>query len=74
MALTQVKRLFKVLIFVTCKQNIIIFPDEISAVSVTSFDSYRPSKWQKVNKFGLCGNLETLRQGVGSNFWLGGEN
>ena len=52
---TQVKRLFKALIFLTCKQNIIIFPDEISAVSVTPFDSYRPSKWQKVHKFGLCG-------------------
>ena len=51
---TQVKRLFKALIFLTCKQNNHIFPDEISAVSVPSFDSYSPSKWQKVHKLGLC--------------------
>ena len=35
------------------KEHYHIFPEDISAVSVTSFDSYRPSKWQKVHKLGV---------------------
>ena len=59
---TQVKRLFKALIVLTCKQNINhTFPDEISAVSVTTFDSYRPSKWQNVHKLRLCGQFRDFK-------------
>ena len=54
---TQVKCLVKALIFLTCKQNIIIYSQ--SAVSVTSLDSYRPSKWQNV--LDLCGQFRDFK-------------
>ena len=38
---TQVKFLFKALIFMHVKEHLNIFSDEISALSVTKFDSYR---------------------------------
>ena len=38
-----------------------MFPDEISAVSVASFDRYMASKWQNVNKLGLCGNFRDFK-------------
>ena len=38
-----------------------IFPDEILTLSVTSFDSYRPTKWQKVHKLGLCGQIRDFK-------------
>ena len=58
---TQVKHLFKALIFLTCKQIIIIYSQMRFPVSVTSFDSYRPSKWQKVHKLGLCGQFRDFK-------------
>ena len=38
-----------------------MFPVEISAVSVTLFDSYRALKWQKVYKLGLCGHFRDFK-------------
>ena len=61
---TQVKHLFKALVFLIWKKNIIIniiFPHEISSVLVTSFDSFRPSKWQNVHKFGVCGQFRDFK-------------
>ena len=59
---TQVKHLFKSLDFSHMyRGHNHIFPDKISIVSVTSCDSYRPSKWQKVHKLGLRGQLRDFK-------------
>ena len=60
---TQVNHIFKALIYLTCKQNIIIyFPDfQISAASLTSLDSYRLKSGKISINWVSVAILETLR-------------